>query len=256
MRFAGKKVIVTGADSGIGQATADGFAREGADVVITYHTDEGGAAETKRRVEGHGRKAQVIQADIGDPASVEALFKSATDFFGTPDILIANAGVGMSGMPVEKMENAKLELILRTDLMGPLFCARSFVQLRKGAGGKGRLIFVGSVAGHLPTPGSSPYGMAKAGVNSLVRSLCVEVAPDHINVNAIAPGLIETPMTEKTVHDPAKLEKSLQSIPWKRVGQPEEIAGLALFLASDAADYITGQTLVMDGGLTMNWGGA
>lgn len=256
MRFTGKKVIVTGADSGIGQATAEGFAREGADLVISYHTDEKGAAETKRLVEGHGRRAQVIQTDVGDPASVAALFQRATDFFGTPDILVANAGVGMGGMSVEAMDDAKLELVLRTDLMGPLFCARSFVRLRKGAGGKGRLIIVGSVAGHLPTPGSSPYGMAKAGVNSLVRSLSVEVAPEHINVNAIAPGLIETPMTAKTVDDPAKLEKSLQSIPWGRVGQPEEIAGLALFLASDAADYVTGQTLVMDGGLTMNWGGA
>ena len=256
MRFTGKKVIITGADSGIGQATAEGFAREGADVVISYHTDEDGAAETMRLVREHGREAHIVQADIGDPASVEALFKRATDFFGTPDVLIANAGVGMSGTPVEKMDDAKLELVLRTDLMGPLFCARSFVQLRKGAGGKGRLIFVGSVAGHLPTPGSSPYGMAKAGVNSLVRSLSIEVAPEHINVNAIAPGLIETPMTEKTVKDPAKLEKSLQSIPWGRVGQPDEIASLALFLASDAADYITGQTLVMDGGLTMKWGGA
>ena len=256
MRFTGKKAVITGADSGIGQAIAEGFAREGADVVVSYHTDAAGAAETKRRVEVQGRKAQVVQADVGDPASVEALFRSAGDFFGTPDVLVANAGVGMGGVTVENMDDRKLELVLRTDLMGPLFCARSFVRLRKEAGGKGRLIIIGSVAGHLPTPGSAPYGMAKAGVNSLVRSLCIEVAPDRINVNAIAPGLIDTPMTEKTVNDPAKLEKSLQSIPWGRVGRPEEIAGLALFLASDAADYVTGQTLVMDGGLTMNWGGA
>ena len=98
--------------------------------------------------------------------------------------------------------------------------------------------------------------MAKAGVNSLVRSLSVEVAPDRINVNAIAPGLIETPMTQKRMDDPQAREKSMQAIPWRRPGRPEEIAGLALFLVSDSADYVTGQTWVMDGGLTMHWGGA
>ena len=256
MRLDGKKAIITGADSGIGQATADAFAKAGADILISYHTDEAGAAETKRNVEASGRKAEVVQADVGESSSVARLFEAASKFFGTPDILVANAGVGMGGMPVEEMDDAKLELVLRTDLMGPLICARSFVRARKAVGGRGRLIFIGSVAGHLPTPGSSPYGMAKAGVNSLVRSLSREVAPDHINVNAIAPGLIETPMTEKRVKDREKLQESLSSIPWGRVGQPEEIAGLALFLASDKADYVTGQTLVMDGGLTMNWGGA
>lgn len=256
MDLKGKTAIITGADSGIGQAAADLFAKAGADVVVTFHTDEAGANETKRRVEQHGRKASVTQVDIGDPASVDKLFATADDVFGPADILVANAGVGMGGMPVDEMDDAKLELVLRTDLMGPLFCARSFVKGRKAAGGKGRLIFIGSVAGHLPTPGSSPYGMAKAGVNSLVRSLSREVASDRINVNAIAPGLIETPMTAARVHDKSKLEDSLKSIPWGRVGQPEEIAGLALFLASDLADYVTGQTFTMDGGLTMNWGGA
>lgn len=256
MNLDGKKAIITGADSGIGQATADLFAQAGADVVVTYHTDESGAAETKRKVDAHGRKALVLRTDVGDPASVDGLFDAAQSFFGAPDILIANAGIGMGGMPVEEMDDGKLEQVLRVNLMGPTFCARAFVKARKAAGGKGRLVFIGSVAGHLPTPGSSPYGMAKAGVNSLVRSLSREVAPDRINVNAIAPGLIETPMTEKRVHNKEKLEASLESIPWGRVGQPEEIAGLALFLASDRADYVTGQTLTMDGGLTMQWGGA
>ncbi|MBV9735948.1 MAG: SDR family oxidoreductase [Acidisphaera sp.] len=255
MQLKDRVAIVTGADSGIGQAVAERFAREGADIGISYHTDAERAAETRRRVEAAGRRAVVVQADVGDPASVQALFERVVAELGTPDLLVANAGVGMSGMPVAEMEDAKLEQVLRTDLMGPLFCARAFVRLRKAAGGKGRLVITGSVAGHLPTPSSAPYGMAKAGVNSLVRSLSVEVAPDRINVNAIAPGLIRTPMTQQRLDDPKEREKSFAAIPWHRAGEPEEIAGLALFLASDAADYVTGQTFVMDGGLTMHWGG-
>lgn len=256
MKLEGKVAIITGADSGIGQAAAEAFAREGADVCITYHTDAEGAAETKRRVEAVGRRAHVMQADITDAGSVQAMFDGTAQTLGTPDLLVANAGEAMSGMSVAEMEEEKLMRTLRIDLVGPVLCARAFVKARKAAGGKGRLVFVGSVAGHLPTPDSSPYGMAKAGVNSLVRSLSREVAEDRINVNAIAPGLIETPMTQKRLDDPQAREKSMRAIPWSRPGRAEEIAALAVFLASDDADYVTGQTWVMDGGLTMNWGGA
>ena len=256
MDLRSKIALITGADSGIGQATAAAFAKAGADVAVTYHTDDAGIAETKRLVEAAGRRAVTIQCDIEKPASVQAAFDRTMEALGTPDLLIAKAGKGMGGMPVDEMDDGKFEQILKTDLMGPLFCARAFVKIRKAAGGRGRLVFVGSVAGHLPTPGSAPYGMAKAGVNSLVRSLSVEVAPDRINVNAIAPGLIRTPMTQERLDDPEKAESSMENIPWGRAGEPEEIAGLAVFLASDAADYVTGQVFVMDGGLTMNWGGA
>lgn len=256
MKLQGKVALITGADSGIGQAIAAAFAQEGADVSITWHTDEQGAQETKRQVEAAGRRATVVQCDVADAGSVQAAFDRTVASLGTPDLLVANAGTGMGGMPVAEMDDAKLMEVLGTDLVGPLFCARAFVRLRKAAGDGGRLIVIGSVAGHLPTPGSAPYGMAKAGVNSLIRSLSVEVAPDRINVNAIAPGLIATPMTQKVLDDPAQREKSMAAIPWHRPGRAEEIAGLAVFLASDAADYVTGQTWVMDGGLTMHWGGA
>ena len=256
MDLKNKVALITGADSGIGQATAAAFAEAGADVCVTFHTDEAGAQETARRVEAAGPRALVMQCDVTDAGSVQAAFNRTVSDLGTPDLLVANAGTGMGGMPVADMDDAKMMQVLQTDLVGPLFCARAFVRQRKAAGGKGRLIFIGSVAGHLPTPGTAPYGMAKAGVNSLVRSLSREVAENHINVNAIAPGLIATPMTQKRLDDPEQREKSMQNIPWRRPGQPEEIAGLAVFLASDAADYVTGQTFVMDGGLTMNWGGA
>lgn len=255
MKLQGKIALVTGADSGIGQATAELFAQEGADVCISYHTDRDGAEGTKLLVEAAGRRGLVVQCDVGDPASVAALFESAKDL-GTLDILVNNAGKGMGGMPVADMDDAMLELILRTDLMGPLFCARAFIRLRRANGGKGRIVNISSVAQHLPTPGSAPYGMAKAGLGSLTRSLSRELAEDRINVNNVAPGLIQTPMTQETLDDPKKAEKSMQSIPWHRPGQPEEIARVVLFLACDDGDYVTGQTWVMDGGLTMNWGGA
>ena len=161
MRFTGKVVIVTGSDSGIGRATAEALAREGADVAVTFHTDEAGAQETGRAVEAAGRRAFVTRTDVGDAASVEALFCGSRAALGEPDFLVANAGTGMSRMPVAEMDETKLELVLRTDLVGPLLCARAFVRARKRLGGGGRLLFIGSVAGHLPTPGSAPYGMAE-----------------------------------------------------------------------------------------------
>jgi glucose 1-dehydrogenase len=256
MKLQGKRALITGADSGIGQAIAALFAQEGADVAITYHTDKDGAEETRRLIEAAGRRAIVIQGDVGDSASVERTFDEVVNTFGSLDILVNNAGKGMGGVPVVDLTDEQVELILRTDLMGPLFCCRAFIKRRRAAGPGGRIVNISSVAQHLPTPESAPYGMAKAGVGSLARSLSRELAENKINVNNIAPGLIQTPMTQERLDDPEKKAESMKAIPWHRPGQPEEIARLALFLASDDGDYVTGQTWTMDGGLTMQWGGA
>lgn len=259
MTLEGKRALITGADSGIGRATAILFAQEGADVAITYNTDEAGIAETASRVEAAGRRALVIRDDVGDPASVAATFETVARDLGTLDILINNAGQAMGGMEVAEMDDAVLERILRVNLMAPLFCARAFIRMRRAAAAKpagGKIVIVSSVAQHLPTPGSAPYGMSKAGVGSLCRSLSRELAEDRINVNAVAPGLIETPMTADRFEQSETLEQSLDRIPWHRAGQPEEIARAALYLASADSDYVTGHTLVVDGGLTMQWGGA
>lgn len=256
MKLEGKKALITGADSGIGRATALLFAQRGADVAITYNTDADGIAETARLVEETGRRALVIQNDVGDPASVTATFDRIASDLGPIDILVANAGQAMSGMAVADMEDARLEQILRVNLMGPLFCARAFIKLRRVQGGRGKIVMVSSVAQHLTTPESAPYGMSKAGVGSLCRSLSRELAEDKINVNNVAPGLIETPMTADRFEDPKVLDKSLERIPWHRAGQPDDIAKAILYLSSDDADYVTGHTLVVDGGLTMQWGGA
>ena len=256
MKLKDQRALVTGADSGIGQAIAETFAHEGADVAIVYHTDRDGAEQTRQRVEAAGRRALVIQGDVGDPASVRRMFDETVRTLGGLDILVNNAGVGADAAPVDEIEDAQLERVLRTDLMGPLFCCRAFVKLRKQCGGGGRIVTISSVAQHLPTPDSAPYGMAKAGVGSLTRSLSREVADIKINVNNIAPGLIDTPMTQGRLDDPAARERSFGVIPWHRAGQPREIARLALFLASDDGDYVTGQTWTIDGGLSMQWGGA
>jgi len=256
MKLEGKKALITGADSGIGRATALLFAQHGADVAITYNTDADGIAETARLVEETGRRALVIQNDVGDPASVTATFDRIASDLGPIDILVANAGQAMSGIAVADMEDARLEQILRVNLMGPLFCARAFIKLRRVQGGRGKIVMVSSVAQHLPTPESAPYGMSKAGVGSLCRSLSRELAEDKINVNNVAPGLIETPMTADRFEDPKVLDKSLERIPWHRAGQPDDIAKAILYLSSDDADYVTGHTLVVDGGRTMQWGGA
>jgi glucose 1-dehydrogenase len=256
MKLKDKRALVTGADSGIGQAIAEIFAQEGADVAIVYHTDRSGADETRQRIESAGRRALVMQGDVGDPAIVQRFFDEAVNTLGGLDVLVNNAGVGAGGATVDELDDGEVERVLRTDLMGPLFCCRAFVKLRRQCGGGGRIVNISSVAQHLPTPASAPYGMAKAGLGSLTRSLSREVADDKINVNNIAPGLIETPMTQSRLEDPAKRDQSFQVIPWHRAGQPREIAHVALFLASDHGDYVTGQTWTIDGGLSMQWGGA
>ncbi|KAA2212489.1 SDR family NAD(P)-dependent oxidoreductase [Teichococcus oryzae] len=256
MKLHGKTALVTGADSGIGQAIATLFAAEGADLCVTYRSDRDGAEETARRIRSAGRRALVAQCDIGDPGAVSALFAKLEAELGAPDILVNNAGRSMENMPVAEMDDAVLDSVLRVNLMGPLFCCRAFLRQRLKQGGGGRIVTISSVAQHLPTPESAPYGMSKAGLGSLCRSLSREVAEHGITVNNVAPGMIETAMTQERIDDPEAREKSFAAIPLHRAGQPEEVAKVALFLASDDAAYVTGQTWVIDGGLTMNWGGA
>lgn len=254
MRLKDRTAIVTGADSGIGRAIATLFAAEGADVGILLHRDRAGAEETARRIAAAERRAHLVQGDVGDEADVERLFRETEDALGLPAILVNNAGIGQDGTPVAETSAADFDRILRTDLRGPFLCCRAFVQARRRAGGGGRIVNVTSVHERIPSPGSAAYGAAKGGLLTLTRSLSLEVAPARIGVNAVAPGLIHTPMTAARVEDPATMREELPHIPWGRPGQPEEVARLVLYLASDEADYVTGQSFTIDGGLTMNWG--
>jgi glucose 1-dehydrogenase len=254
MQLDDRIALITGSDSGMGQAMAVEFARAGADVVVNYLKDEAGARDTLRQVEGAGRRGLVVQADVSDPAAVDAMFRATEAELGVPHILVNNAGVGSGGKPVHEVSDEEWDRTVRTDLYGPFYCCRAFVRLRRRAGRGGRIVNVTSVHEEIPSPGNAAYGAAKGGLRNLTRSLALELAEDRINVNNIAPGLIHTPMTQARVEDPEKMREELPRIPWKRPGEPREVARLALYLAADDADYITGQTFTIDGGLEMNWG--
>src|SRR5438094_5765092 len=245
-----KIAVITGSDSGMGQAIAEEFAKAGADVAVTFHTAE----ESRCRVQAAGRRAIVRQTDVRDEKSVARLFEAVSSELGTPDILVNDAGVGSSGANVAEMTTDEFNLVIKTDLYGPFFCCREFIRRRKAHGGRGKIINITSVHEAIPSPGNAAYGAAKGGLLTFTRSLALELAPLRINVNAIAPGLIRTPMTAKRTEDPEKLREELPNIPWNRPGEPREVARLAVYLASEDSDYVTGQSFTIDGGLEMNWG--
>ncbi|HET6159402.1 MAG TPA: SDR family oxidoreductase [Dongiaceae bacterium] len=252
--LANKIAFITGSDSGIGQAIAEEFAKAGADIVVTFHSDPAGAEETSRLIERSGRRVCLQQLDITDEASVASAFQAATARLGTPDILVNNAGIIGKGTAVADTATADFDLVIKTDLYGPFFCSREFIRHRQQAGGKGKILNITSVHEAIPSPNQAAYGAAKGGLLTFTRSLALELAPLRINVNAIAPGMIRTPMTKARTEDPERMRKELPRIPWNRPGEPTEIAKLALYLASDDSDYVTGQSFTIDGGLEMNWG--
>jgi len=253
-RLLDKVALITGSDSGIGRATAEAFAAEGADLVITYLHDDHGAAAACKEVEAAGRRAIVVQLDISDETQVAAAFDRAVEAFGTIDILMNNAGVDASGTDVGLLSTEVWDKAIRTNVYGPFFCCRRFIQERKQRGGGGKIINVSSVHEDIPNAGGADYDCSKGAVRMLTRTLALELAPLGINVNSLAPGMVLTPFNQPAIDDPDLLEDQVQSIPFKRAAQPAEIARLAVFLASSDADYCTGSTFTMDGGLARNLG--
>ena len=253
-RLAGKVALITGSDSGIGQATATAFAKEGADVVVHYLHDAEGADETRAAVAAAGRRAIVVRADVSDEDDVANLFDEAVKAFGAVDILVNNAGVDASGKPVAELPTEVWDRAIRTNVYGYFFCCRRYVQLRLAAGGGGKIINVSSVHADNPNPGGADYDCSKGAIRMLTRTLALELAEHKINVNSLAPGMVLTPFNQPAIDDPELLEQQVQSIPLKRAAEPEEIAKLAVFLASKDADYVTGASYVMDGGLMINLG--
>ncbi len=254
LKLEGRVAIVTGSDSGIGRATAEALAMEGADVMVTFHSDEDGARETARQIEAAGRRCSVRQVDVRDEASVREMFDAAERELGEPHILVNNAGTEGSGAAVADTETADFDRVIKTDLYGPFFCCREFVRRRRAAGGVGKIVNVTSVHEAIPSPMNAAYGAAKGALLTFTRSLALEVAPLRINVNAVAPGQIRTPLTKARTDDPEQRAREMPHIPWHRPGEPWEVARLALYLASEESDYVTGQSFTIDGGLEMNWG--
>lgn len=251
-RLEGKTALITGSDSGIGQATAIEFAREGADVVVNYLHDAEGAEKTRAAVTAAGRRALVVQADVSEEDQVATMFDQAVDAFAAVDILVNNAGVDASGKTVAELSTEVWDRAIRTNVYGYFFCCRRFTQLRLAAGGPGKIINVSSVHADNPNPGGADYDCSKGSIRMLTRTLALELAEHGINVNSVAPGMVLTPFNQAAIDDPQLLEEQVQSIPMKRAAQPEEIAKLAVFLASADADYVTGSSYVMDGGLMIN----
>lgn len=253
-KLKGKTALITGSDSGIGQATAIEFARAGADVVICYHSDKKGAEETLNEVKKQNRKGIILKVDISDEDSVEQLFEDALQEFGSIEILVNNAAVNGSGINVADMDTDVFDRTIRTNLYGTFFCCRAFIRHRQQKGGKGKIINVSSVHEEIVSAGTADYCASKAAVRNLTRTLALELAEDGINVNNICPGMILTPMNQEAIDNKQARQKSEQNIPMKRAGKPEEIAKVALFLASEDSDYVTGSSYFMDGGLSQHVG--
>jgi glucose 1-dehydrogenase len=253
--LAGQVAIVTGSDSGIGQATAVEFAREGAAVLITYLHDRDGAESTRRQVQDVGSRAAVVQADVSKSDDVEQIFVRCTEELGPPTILVNNAGVDASGKRIDEMSLETWERAIETNLTGPFLCCRRFVQQHKQRrNGTGRIINVSSVHQDIPRAGAADYDASKGGIRNLTTTLALELAQEGITVNTIAPGMVLTPMNREALEDPKKREEQVQSIPMKRAAEPWEVARLAVYLASRDAAYVTGATFVIDGGLMLNQG--
>lgn len=252
-RLKGKNVLITGASSGIGQAIAIRFAREGANVGINYYRGAEAAEETKRQAaaarKSEGRE-MTIQADVSQEDAVRGMFDAFLGEFGTIDVLVNNAGI-QKPCPSHEIETADFDRILGVNLRGPFLCAREALRhfLRQGRGGV--ILNNSSVHEIIPKPKYLSYSITKGGMENLTKSLALEYADRGIRVNAVGPGAIVTPINMAWINDEKARGVVESHIPMGRPGESDEIAGVFAFLASDEASYITGQTLFACGGLTL-----
>ncbi|HEY3487949.1 MAG TPA: SDR family oxidoreductase [Gammaproteobacteria bacterium] len=256
MRLKDRLAVVTGADSGIGQATAIAFAEEGADVVITYLHDQKGAESTRREVEKHRRQALVVQADQRDPAAVHRLFAEIHRQLGVPTILVNNAGISIEEKTVKDMTVEEWDNVIKTNLYGPFYCCQQFIRLLEKDHDRphSTIINITSVHEDIAYVGYGAYDSAKGGLRNLTRTLALELAESDINVVNIAPGMVLTPMNQEALDNPKILAREVQSIPVKRAAEPWEIAQAAVYVASRAGWYMHGTSLFIDGGLMQNVG--
>ncbi len=253
----GLRALVTGASSGIGRAIARHFAAAGASVLVNYHSEAGAAEELVRDIEQDGGKAVAAQGDISRPEDCEALFEAMAKAFGGIDILAANAGV-QADAAIADITLAQWQKVIDVNLTGQFLCAQQAIRRFRAQGpdaahspALGNIIFTSSVHQQIPWAGHVNYAASKGGLKMLMESLAQELAPEKIRVNAIAPGAIRTEINEAAWSTEEAAAKLLKLIPYGRIGEPDDVAKAALWLASDASDYVTGTTLFVDGGMTL-----
>jgi glucose 1-dehydrogenase len=251
-RLAGKVAIVTGSGSGIGQSIAIRFASEGATIVVDYRDHPEQADDTKAKAEAAGGKAITVQADVSIIADTQRLIDETYTQLGRCDILVNNAGIEIEA-PFCDVTEKQYDAVLDVNLKGAFFLTQAFVRRLRDAKLPGRVINISSVHEDMVFPHFSTYCASKGGMRMLMRDLAVELGPLGITVNNIAPGAIATPINTNMMADKPELNALLANIPLGRMGTPEEVAGLALFLASDDGAYATGSTYILDGGLIRNY---
>ena len=254
----GQTALVTGANSGIGRAIAIALGRAGANVVVNYVVEaRGGRGGGRRKSVRAGPRAMTALADVADEAQVQAMFAAAVREFGTVDILVSNAGMEKNA-PFHEMTAAQWDAVMNVNLRGAFLCSREAVRefLRRGVRPEvsvaaGKIIFISSVHEVIPWAGHVNYAASKGGLMLLMKSLAQEVAEKRIRVNSIAPGAIRTPINTAAWGTPEAYAELMKLVPYKRIGEVEEIGRAAVWLASDFTDYIVGTTLYIDGGMTL-----
>jgi glucose 1-dehydrogenase len=253
----GQKALVTGANSGIGKAVAIALGEAGADVVVNYVRGEESAQEVVETISGAGSHAIALQADVSNEAQVEGMFRAMFHEFGTVDIVVNNAGLQQDA-PFDQMTLQQWNTVIGINLTGQFLCAREAVREFKRRGVRpevsvaaGKIICMSSVHEVIPWGGHANYAASKGGVMLLMKSMAQELAPYRIRINSICPGAIRTPINRSAWDTPEAYQSLLTLIPYQRIGEPEDIGRVAAFLASDQADYITGASIYVDGGMTL-----
>ena len=253
----GQKALVTGANSGIGQAVAAGLGQAGADVVVNFLRGQEAANEVVGEIQKAGSRAYAHRADVSDEGQVQDMFQKMFSEFGTIDILINNAGL-QKDAPFDEMTLDDWKLVIDVNLTGQFLCAREAVREFKRRGvveeiscAAGKIIHMSSVHEVIPWAGHVNYAASKGGVMLMMKSIAQEVAPYRIRVNSIAPGAIRTPINTAAWETPQAYATLMQLVPYKRIGEPADIARAAVWLASDQADYVNGVSLIVDGGMTL-----
>ncbi len=253
----GQKALVTGASSGIGRAIALSLGDAGADVVINYVSGEDKAQALAEEIRAKGARAMIVRADVSDEGQVSAMFRTMIEEFGTIDILVNNAGLQQDA-PFHELTLAQWNRVLGVNLTGQFLCSREAVREFRRRGVKpevscsaGKILCISSVHEVIPWAGHVNYAASKGGVMLMMKSLAQEVAPYRIRVNSICPGAIRTPINMAAWDTPSAYQELMKLIPYKRIGEAEEIGRATVWLASDYADYVHGISLFVDGGMTL-----